>query len=79
MVRQPYSVAVLSTGGRLHPLSPEGKGAWGKRWSPLWKEGRGDSKKSYVKSILYYLGKYIMLLRQVAYSTIKSQHQFSAI
>ena len=22
--------------GRLaHPLSPEGKGAWGKRWSPL--------------------------------------------
>ena len=35
MPRQPYSVAVLSTGGRLHPLSPEGKGAWGKRWSPL--------------------------------------------
>ena len=24
MVRQPYSVAVLSTGGRLHPLVPEG-------------------------------------------------------
>ena len=23
MVRQPYSVAVLSTGGRLHPLVPE--------------------------------------------------------
>ena len=20
---------------QLHPLSPEGKGAWGKRWSPL--------------------------------------------
>ena len=36
MPRQPYSVAVLSTGGRLHPLSPEGKGAWGKRWSPPW-------------------------------------------
>ena len=36
MVRQPYSVAVPSTGGRLHPLSPEGKGAWGKRWSSLW-------------------------------------------
>ena len=24
MVRQPYSEAVLSTGGRLHPLVPEG-------------------------------------------------------
>ena len=24
IVRQPYSVAVLSTGGRLHPLVPEG-------------------------------------------------------
>ena len=24
MVRQPYSVAVPSTGGRLHPLVPEG-------------------------------------------------------
>ena len=24
MVRQPYSVAVLSTGGRLHPLAPFG-------------------------------------------------------
>ena len=50
MPRQPYSVAVPSTGGRLHPLSPEGKGAWGKRWSPLWKEGRGDSKKSYERT-----------------------------
>ena len=28
MVRQPYSVAVLSTGGRLHPLVPEGREAW---------------------------------------------------
>ena len=36
MPRQPYSVAVKSDGEeRLHPLSPEGKGAWGKRWSPL--------------------------------------------
>ena len=26
--RQPYSVAVLSTGGRLHPLVPEGREAW---------------------------------------------------
>ena len=34
MVRQPYSVAVPSTGGRLHPLSPEGKGAWGKAVEP---------------------------------------------
>ena len=37
MPRQLYSEAVLSTGGRLHPLSPEGKGAWGKRWSSLCK------------------------------------------
>ena len=28
MVRQPYSVAVLSTGERLHPLVPEGREAW---------------------------------------------------
>ena len=28
MPRQPYSVAVLSTGGRLHPLVPEGREAW---------------------------------------------------
>ena len=28
MVRQPYSAAVLSTGGRLHPLVPEGREAW---------------------------------------------------
>ena len=33
MVRQPYSVAVLSTGGRLHPLVPEGREAWRERWS----------------------------------------------
>ena len=35
MVRQPYSVAVLSTGGRLHPLIPEGREAWRERWSLL--------------------------------------------
>ena len=29
MVRQPYSVAVPSTGGRLHPLVPEEREAWG--------------------------------------------------
>ena len=28
MPRQPYSVAVPSTGGRLHPLVPEGREAW---------------------------------------------------
>ena len=28
MVRQPYSEAVPSTGGRLHPLVPEGREAW---------------------------------------------------
>ena len=28
MVRQPYSVAVLSTGGRLHSLVPKGREAW---------------------------------------------------
>ena len=27
-VRQPYSVAVPSTGGRLHPLVPEEREAW---------------------------------------------------
>ena len=36
MPRQPYSVAVQSDGEeRLHPLSPEGKRAWEKRWSLL--------------------------------------------
>ena len=28
MPRQPYSAAVPSTGGRLHPLVPEGREAW---------------------------------------------------
>ena len=28
MVRQPYSVAVPSTGGRLHPLVPEEREDW---------------------------------------------------
>ena len=64
MVRQPYSAAVLSTGGRLHPrflrfLSPrrgtEGvvktiEEGLGEKVEPsLAKEGRGDSKKSYVR------------------------------
>ena len=58
MPRQPYSVAVLSTGGRLHPrflrfLSPtrgtEGvvktiERGLGRKWSSLWKGRRRDSK-----------------------------------
>ena len=64
MVRQPYSVAVLSTGGRLHPRflrflsstrGTEGvvktiEEGLGEKVEPsLAKEGRGDSKKSYVR------------------------------
>ena len=33
MPRQPYGVAVPSTGGRLHPLVPEGREAWRERWN----------------------------------------------
>ena len=32
-VRQPKSVAVPSTRGRLHPLVPEEREAWRERWS----------------------------------------------
>ena len=46
MPRQPYSVAVPSTGGRLHPLVPEEEGLGEKVEPSLAKEGRGDSKKS---------------------------------
>ena len=35
---------------RVQPTFSKRKGAWGKRWSPLWKEGRGDSKKSYERT-----------------------------
>ena len=35
MPRQPYSAAVPSTGGRLHPLVPEEREAWRERWSLL--------------------------------------------
>ena len=45
MVRQPYSVAVPSTGGRLHPLVPEEREAWGERWSFLWLKGDGGIRK----------------------------------
>ena len=42
MPRQPYSAAVKSDGEeRLHPLSPEGKRAWEKRWSPPYEGGTG--------------------------------------
>ena len=44
MVRQPYSAAVPSTGGRLHPSLLRREGLV-RMWSPLWKEGRGDSKR----------------------------------
>ena len=43
MVRQPYSVAVLSTGGRLHPRFLRKRGL-GRKWSSLWKGRRRDSK-----------------------------------
>ena len=42
MPRQPYSAAVKSDGEeRLHPLSPEGKRAWEKRWNPPYEGGTG--------------------------------------
>ncbi len=31
--------------GRLHPLAPEGRGAWGVRWSPSWLGGDGEGRK----------------------------------
>ena len=46
MVRQPYSAAVLSTGGRLHPLVPEEREAWCEKWSSLWLKGDGGIRKS---------------------------------
>ena len=36
MVRQPYSEAVLSTGGRLHPRFLRKRGL-GRRWSSPWR------------------------------------------
>ena len=44
LVRQPYSVAVLSTGGRLHPSFLRREGLV-RMWSSLWKGRRRDSKK----------------------------------
>ena len=53
MVRQPYSVAVLSTGGRLHPLVPEGREAWWERWSsPCRRDGEvGKTPSLLVKKV----------------------------
>ena len=45
MVRQPYSVAVLSTGGRLHPRFLRKRGL-GRKWSSLWLKGDGGIRKS---------------------------------
>ena len=63
MVRQPYSVAVLSTGGRLHPRLPEEEGLGEKVELSLQerrrgrkdsffngKEGRDDFRNSYFKN-----------------------------
>ena len=34
---------------RLHPPPSEEEGAWGKRWSSLWKGRLRDSKKAFLK------------------------------
>ena len=45
MVRQPYSVAVLSTGGRLH-LSFLRREGLVRMWSSLWLKGDGGIRKT---------------------------------
>ena len=45
MPRQPYSVAVLSTGGRLHPRFLRKRGL-GRKWSSLWLKGDGGIRKN---------------------------------
>ena len=45
MVRQPYSVAVLSTGGRLHPSFQRREGLV-RMWSSLWLKGDGGIRKT---------------------------------
>ena len=48
MVRQPYSVAVLSTGGRLHPLPFwKGRGLGGGLRTPSSQEGDRGVEKCY--------------------------------
>ena len=47
MPRQPYSVAVLSTRGRLHPLVPEEREAWCEKWSsPCRRDGEVEKTPS---------------------------------
>ena len=46
MPRQPYSVAVLSTGGRLHPRFLRKRGL-GRKWSfPCWRDGEVEKTPS---------------------------------
>ena len=45
LVRQPYSVAVPSTGGRLHPSFLRREGLV-RMWSSLWLKGDGGIRKS---------------------------------
>ena len=45
MPRQPYSVAVPSTGGRLHPRFLRKRGL-GRKWSSLWLKGDGGIRKT---------------------------------
>ena len=45
MPRQPYSVAVPSTGGRLHPRFLRKRGL-GRKWSPLWLKRDGVIRKN---------------------------------
>ena len=45
MVRQPYSVAVPSTGGRLHPSFQRREGLV-RMWSSLWLKGDGGIRKN---------------------------------
>ena len=44
MPRQPYSAAVPSTGGRLHPRFLRKRGL-GRKWSSLWLKGDGGFQK----------------------------------
>ncbi len=45
MPRQPYSVAVPSTGGRLHPSFLRREGLV-RMWSSLWLKGDGGIRKN---------------------------------
>ena len=45
MPRHPYSVAVPSTGGRLHPRFLRKRGL-GRKWSPLWLKRDGVIRKT---------------------------------